>query len=522
MKSEPVQPLDGEIDIEALFNWISQQPELRELRAKADDTLCEYRPGEPSSELRFTMKEAREEPAKTGILQMLWQVIWVPGRNMRGKAFATPELDSSLNSVAKLMSISTLWDFFTTIPLFQFSLSGPLGIASGPMAAVLSFILLFASNVAGENSTDRRRGHESKATWSLMAFLLLCTAKTLFSGVGIDLWISSRAIAATFAAELASTKLDKDRAELKRLEGSGADFQAAKQGCMDLENQMKALDRKANETQFVSLFVRAYGPNAVTVADRGLTPKQLIQRYGAAGSIPGVCRQRDALQSLNIEKAQPLAAAIEVKQRAISGMPPLIYLQKQEPEIFAEHFRMVNGRLEWVNGSEAVGQATNQFYANLFAGKLGVLGFSLFSLAVSVILTGAAAIMIYLISLNKQVQASFSGELLEYRDAKLDEYQEIVTESNYLPPSPPVGSIDELLQAPIKPIKPITESEAFDVRSLRWLQLNARTIADKMYATKLYRTRLIELWRKYIAETGQSYYPKLRNDLMDHYKAMDY
>jgi hypothetical protein len=37
--------------------------------------------------------------------------------------------------------------------------------------------------------------------------------------------------------------------------------------------------------------------------------------------------------------------------------------------------------------------------------------------------------MIYLISLNKQVQASFSGELLEYRDERLDDYQQIVMQA---------------------------------------------------------------------------------------------
>jgi hypothetical protein len=58
-----------------------------------------------------------------------------------------------------------------------------------------------------------------------------------------------------------------------------------------------------------------------------------------------------------------------------------------------------------------------------------LLGFSLFSLSISVILTGVAAIMIYLISLNKQVQASFSGELLEYRDERLDDYQQIVMQA---------------------------------------------------------------------------------------------
>lgn len=428
-QSSSNQRQTGKIDIEGLFNWLEQQPELEHLRTKADSTLCEYRPGECTLEMRIIVNEKRELSRKQkNLWGMLKDVVWVPGENMRGKAFATPELDASLNSVAKLMCISTLWDFFTTIPLFQFSLSGPLAVAALPGATLLSFILLVASNVAGESATNRRKGHSAKATWSLAAFVFLCTAKTLFSGVGVDLWIGSKGIASTYAAELAASKLAKDKDELKRLQAGGSDFQVAADRCSELEQQMKELgaNREANNTQYVSLYVKAYGSNAETAADRGLSPQQLKQRYGSVEAIPGVCRQRNAFQALNTEKAKPLAAEIEIKSRAITEKPALAYLEKEEPELFAEHFRNVNGRLEWVNGNEAVGQATNQFYSNLLAGKMGLLGFSLFTLSVSVILTGAAAIMIYLISLNKQVQASYDGRLLLHRNRRLDDYQEIV------------------------------------------------------------------------------------------------
>ena len=522
MTSNSTKELLGQIEVEAIFNWVEQQPELSELRSKANNTLCEYRPGEQTPELRIVSNDERQDlKSKRGLIKTISEIVWVPGQSMRGKAFSTPELDNSLNSVAKLMCISTLWDFLTTIPLFQFSLSGPLSAAAGPMATLLSFILLWASNVAGENSTDRRRGHSQKASWSLMAFLLLCSAKTVFSGVGVDLWIGSRGIASTYASQLAVEKLAKDKTELKQIESSGADFKSAEKACAELEKQMKGLDRSTNEKQFISLFVRAYGQNSVTISDRGLSPNQLIKRYGSVGSIPGVCRQRDSLQGLNMEKARPLADAIDTKSQAIAQKPPLAYLQLHEKDLFEEHFRLNNGALEWVNGAEAVGQATNQFYSNLFAGNLGILGFSLFTLSISIILTGAAGLLLYQISLNKQVQASFSGELLEFRDEILDVYQKVVSASKDSPISPFPKTSEEEIDKPIEILQPIKESEAFEAKSLRWLRKNARTATDRYYATMLYRLLIIDLWRKYIAETGQTYYPKLRNDLMDHYRLMD-
>lgn len=117
----------SQIDIEDLFDWLEQQPELAQLRKQAAATPCEYCPTEITTDLRLKTKANTELANEEGIIGKFRDIIWVPGRNMRGNAFSTPELDRSLSSVAKLMSISTLWDFVTTIPLFSFSLSIFLG-----------------------------------------------------------------------------------------------------------------------------------------------------------------------------------------------------------------------------------------------------------------------------------------------------------------------------------------------------------------------------------------------------------
>jgi hypothetical protein len=415
---------------EELINWLEQDPSLASLRALAADVVCEYKPGEATPERRIRCNPPKELPAeKKGPLRWVWKNVWVPGRSMRGNAYGTPELDRSLNSVAKLMCISTIWDFVCTIPLFSFSLS-PLAVAALPTATALSFGLMLASNVAGENATDRRPGHAAKASWSLAAFVLLCTAKTLFSGVGVDLMIGSQAVASNYAASLAKEKLVKDKSELRRLEGGDAVFQKAATDCADLKRQMAALDRNSNEKQWISLFVQANGSNAVTTADRGLSNVEMLERYGSVGKIPGVCRQEKVMQELNAEKAKPLSAAIEKKSQAISALPPLAYLKQEEPALYAEHFRLKDGKLEWVNGTEAVAEATDQFFGNLMSGRLSPIGFSLFMLAISVILTGTASILIFLVGRNPEVRASFTGELEKFRDDQLDRYQKTLSKEN--------------------------------------------------------------------------------------------
>jgi len=413
---------NSQIKVEELFDWLEQQPELAHLREQAASTPCEYRPTEPTPQLRLTTNAIRELPSDDrGPIGKLWEIVWVPGRKMRGKAFSTPELDASLSSVAKLMCISTLWDFVTTIPLFSFSLS-LFAWASVPAGTALSFMLLWASNVAGENATDRRPRHAAKANWSLAAFVLLSAAKTLTSGVGVDLMIGNRAVAAGYAEKLALTKLAEDRANLAKQSQPDANLIAATQRCDELQAQMQELgkNRAANDVQYTSVLVQANGTFEDNKTDKLLSNEELSKKYSLS---KGVCVYKQALNGLQKEKNQVFVSDIETREKAQKRLPPLSYLQKYEPNIFKEHFSENSGKIGWVNGSEAVGEATDQFYKKLFAGELGLLGFSLFTFGISVILTGAASIMLYMAGKNPQVQASFMGELEGYRNNRLSEYE---------------------------------------------------------------------------------------------------
>ena len=414
----------SQINIEDLFDWLEQQPELAHLRKQAAATPCEYCPTEITTNLRLKTKANTELTNEEGIIGKLRDIIWVPGRNMRGNAFSTPELDRSLSSVAKLMSISTLWDFVTTIPLFSFSLS-LFSWGAIPAGTALSFILLWASNVAGENATDRRPKHTSKANWSLAAFVLLSVAKTLVSGVGVDLMIGNRAIQAEYAHKLAENKLSEDRANLTEQSKPSSNLIAATQRCSELQDQMKQLgaNRAVNNLQYTSVLVQANGTFEDNKSDKNLTNEELSKKYSTS---KGVCRYEQALKDLQKEKNQSSLNLIEKQENAQKSLPPLKYLEQYAPNIYNEHFKGSGRNIEWVNGSEAVGEATDQFYKKLLAGEFGLLGFSLFTFAISFILTGSASVMLYLIGKNPQVQASYEDALGDFRKRRLSDYENLV------------------------------------------------------------------------------------------------
>ncbi len=65
---------------------------------------------------------------------------------------------------------------------------------------------------------------------------------------------------------------------------------------------------------------------------------------------------------------------------------------------------------------------------------------------------------------------------------------------------------------------PLREEDLYMVKTLGWLMQNANTLEDKALARKRYRILLFDLWRKYLAQTGETWYPPLREDLWERYQ----
>ena len=76
----------------------------------------------------------------------------------------------------------------------------------------------------------------------------------------------------------------------------------------------------------------------------------------------------------------------------------------------------------------------------------------------------------------------------------------------------------DLLAASNSTKAPLREEDIYMVKTLGWLMQNANTLEDKVIARRKYRILLFNLWRKYLAQTGETWYPPLQEDLWDFYK----
>ena len=67
----------------------------------------------------------------------------------------------------------------------------------------------------------------------------------------------------------------------------------------------------------------------------------------------------------------------------------------------------------------------------------------------------------------------------------------------------------------------VRKEDLREVKTLGWLRRNAINKADKVYAEKLYRKTLFELYARHISLTGQTYYPPLHNEIFEEYQLME-
>lgn len=64
----------------------------------------------------------------------------------------------------------------------------------------------------------------------------------------------------------------------------------------------------------------------------------------------------------------------------------------------------------------------------------------------------------------------------------------------------------------------LEEGNAFEVRSLRFLRNSAEQADDRRWAEIVHDSIILELWLQYVAETGDTYYPPMSEDLYQSYQ----
>ena len=439
-----------------LINWIKAQPDLEHIRILANQTKVQYNKNEKDSSKRIRVFNRAKYKTKKSFLRGFAEIVWLPARNLRGKAYADPNLDQQLSQTASIVSLSTLWDFICTSPVIYYFAkgSGPLVL---PISALYSLLLLIMSNKSGEFAMNRSKESNRTSSFLLMVFFTLSFIKTLMSGVGIDLVSKSAEIKNLTAKEfLDNSKVEfvanKSENPYKNL------LESASSECTRLALEQSRLDPKKRPQRQLYKELRKEMYKKPRNMEQ-LKPTLLIDKYLTE---LGPCVQKDLINSFIGNNDMAYDKALISKNELRENLSPISYLYafnrnqyynlfKGNPiagsesslEKYKDTFKesAINfnidcnksekncaGSVRWTDPGMAINQASKQFYEKIKTKDFQSLGFSFIGFIISILLSITAVVLLYASSLDMKVRASRSSYVLSLRNkifSNLEDEEEI-------------------------------------------------------------------------------------------------
>lgn len=424
-KSFEPQSGQGRIELnpQQLIRWIDTSPDLAYLRDAADRVQGRY--DSTTGEITFQKPRVDTVTARNkGLLRQVRVFLWPKPTSIRGKSCASQEFDQSCSNTVNLMSASTLWDAITTYPIIQFALTDFFGGAALPTAIGASLGLTVAGNIAGKESCNRSKGKKNSARTALTIFVALSVARTLLSGVGLDMLINRRGITRGYAEKTVAEQIQKTDAQLKQLSTlQNPILQEFRDACNATEDQLRMMDR--SDPRWDSTYRKSRGSFEEQRTMQGKSVDEIVRMYGSISLVPGDCNRQRFQTEIDSREATRLRGLLKTYRMDKDRLNPYRFLSTHFPEVYESKFvEQPNGEVEIKEGGQLVLTSIEQFYGTLFSSRWPALGFSLFGMAISVFLSIGSAWMLRLKSRSSDMRMSYSDQMLDVREDFLNGYSE--------------------------------------------------------------------------------------------------
>ncbi len=346
--------------------------------------------------------------------------IWTFGEDLHGKQAVTRGVRDQSHLPAQMLSASTMLDFVGSLGLFKFIFqSSPLG--AFPPALVFSGLLLFLSHLSGGGMVNRLKSN-GMASVSMAVFLAIATAQSLTTGIGVFLFSGQAKVVNHRAAELAASDFERRRQRI----ASWRDPATNRLLLSDLatcEQNMRRLDAVgANNPAYQQLSVETFGLWQDRRVPPTGQPRWVLQDW-ARERWP-IC-PRAAANKADLERridgeSRQLEQLEQKRQEAPSATA---FLRQNQPQVFAEHFRVLpDGTVEMKDSLKAAGTAWNFFWFPP-ADSRSDLTISLLLMWISIGTSAAAFLFLLRFSLKDETKMSFSEACGHHRAELLSELQ---------------------------------------------------------------------------------------------------
>ena len=353
------------------------------------------------SSLTQESKPTKAKKAKRfKLLKEVKHLLWTDASKLYGREYATQSLQTRAAIVATIISASTAINTVSFFPLARMAFLNLSSLGTGLSLGVTALVLML-SNASG---TAAATNHSKNRNWSIMGFLTFTALNiclTILAAPGIELLNGQGALAELKANELITPITEEGErlfeSELKNLQQRTDNKQ---QECQKLNDEITALGR--NHPDRNRLILRAQG----RYQDRNLDRSNITLE-----DLP-ICQQAAVLET---QTAEFRKKATEEYNRVMIELAKgkLLFLQKNHPALYNNHFDE-QGKLR--DNNEALDLAISNFNQKLSKGEWGSLGFSLSFLALSLVTSGGAIIVVFAYAWSKPAMQSWNPVLGRMRE----------------------------------------------------------------------------------------------------------
>jgi ascorbate-specific PTS system EIIC-type component UlaA len=338
-------------------------------------------------------------------------------KDFHGKALVKPDLKKHSRQTASMVSVSTLFNFFTNFPLlfYAFKSIGSLGVAF-LLALITNGLILRFTNDAATAVSANKAGSRLWSQVALLAMLLMNGLQSIVAGVGTELLLNQSGLSQLKAKSL----IENQRNQIESLKAlDNPEYKATKRRCESGAAKLDNMER--DNSRWDSLYVQLYGQWHEHDRDWSQVPTDQLP----------ICEKMKRLHEEGLREYQQAKAEWEAKLKIRSQMGNDVAFLKQEmPVLYQRHFTE-DGKI--ASGVEAARLAifnfTNKFQQQDWAG----LGFPLFFLLLSLVTSGMAMALTVAHAYREDTQQSFHDEVAAARDAWLEKQRAALLAQNSQP-----------------------------------------------------------------------------------------
>jgi hypothetical protein len=343
------------------------------------------------------------------ILKQTQNLVTANPDEFHGTTYVTPELRQHSEMTARVVTISSLLDAVTNMPILFYAFKD---IGFGPAfvtSLLTNVIILKFTNDCASGASGHKKLSRNWAKWATTGLIFMNALQSAVSGVGVELLNNANTLSALKASEIIQAQNERIK-DLQKLDSPS--YRVAKQECEQGKTVLNTMKR--SHPRWNSLYTELFGVWSQQTRDW-----KLVENQNRPICVRAKFLAEEASKNYELAKRE-----WETLQREGASLDEVSFVREKLPQLYSHHFHPDDSIK---SGVEAVHLATQNFMSKLMHLEWSGLGFSFFFFALSTGTSGTACMMAITHARRKDTQLSRNEVGARERDLWLQEQWEAMT-----------------------------------------------------------------------------------------------